>query len=1165
MGKINLLLDRKYLVGVSQQERITPGDRHALGHPCLRTTYTTNDDSISQQDFFRGATARYWSFKTGDSYETYADFGYLNKTEYHGTLHPGDVAILNTEGGNHKIAFTIGGAAASSFVKLPFLPSDPGAAGNWSMPEVEWGIEEVGVVSLEGGFNSILNDPVVWPDPTAPWSQKPPLWPYFGYPTNLGSPEDSLPAGFRNSGGPLPPAPGQGTIGMNNLARKKYVIINSRDTVWTAASAEAGMTSMNDVNNPTANNPAFSLDEWTPTWGDNWANYRGWWYDIGATAGAGGVAPWTDDTGTSYPGFVKGYARVYTANFFKDHAHKFFTPYGVNHPINLLGGSIAIKTAKIEPKYNYFSKGYEKAIENSDLDERLLPNSYMVYNYIDYYHPSASRRRGSGTRIDGRMRKTLRRLNCFWEGRGNAHGGWMPNTRGQISQLGYGSPKRSYLQKYASHNQGTLGALTSPDWNYRKGEIMSLNSHIGFTKEMMESDFVDYGEREDFPFGISIEFDTVMPGENTKLAKIFDDGDMDWAYDFITNNIILMNLQDWDWQACGGEPYTAYNETMAIAAQVTEYIPIDAKPDTPGLQLHLDAKHSYYGFDWAAPAETDGVTYWGYGPCYNSGMEAAAAPTGSEDTGDKNRDDYDAIVSNAVPALKCLDVGRMFDYANMSRRMPSAEEHSLTYGTTPSPILGQADKRGVARHQGVLVGAKHMLDGGNSATLWRNYAPKDVYNNQGPGCGAGSTVPTDSGFRDLLRAFEKVINQNSRSYLEMINGKLAYCETLAYKVDKYRVHDNDISTSDDDVLGDLIQTFYFPNIRALDKIKYVDTQVKYGVKYKYVVYAYNLVIGNQYCYENIPLGPSDKDGDAIPTAPPWTHPFYAHQFISAKIIETPYYEFETAQVRDLPPVFPEIETVPFKGINNKIRFLMQTQNVKYAFNPDQGSVKLWINEDEDKPRYRLQREFQQRPIGPIVFGSDDTEITFEIYRMTQKPTAYTDFAPHLHATVEGILSTGQRAVNLGFDDDIKPNTKYYYTFRCIDYHKGLSIPSPIYHVEIVDDNGRMFPVTGVYYISNHVDISKIAKPFRKYLQIGAAFAQKIIKPAAVPANLQPSVEPPSGLLGTSDSIASENSVWSEPGNKKVFKIRLTSKSTSKKLDLNVRLEEVPIINPIEES
>jgi hypothetical protein len=185
--------------------------------------------------------------------------------------------------------------------------------------------------------------------------------------------------------------------------------------------------------------------------------------------------------------------------------------------------------------------------------------------------------------------------------------------------------------------------------------------------------------------------------------------------------------------------------------------------------------------------------------------------------------------------------------------------------------------------------------------------------------------------------------------------------------------------------------------------------------------------------------------------------------------------------------------------------------------------------------------------------------------MTQKPTTYTDFAPHLHATVEGILPTGQRAVNLGFDDDIKPNTKYYYTFRCIDYHEGLSIPSPIYHVEIVDDNGRMFPVTGVYYISNHIDISKIAKPLRKYLQIGAAFAQKIIKPSAVPDNLQPSVAPDSGLLGTSDSIAAENSVWSAPSNKKIFKIRLTSKSTSKKLDLNVRLEEAPIINPTEES
>jgi hypothetical protein len=168
---------------------------------------------------------------------------------------------------------------------------------------------------------------------------------------------------------------------------------------------------------------------------------------------------------------------------------------------------------------------------------------------------------------------------------------------------------------------------------------------------------------------------------------------------------------------------------------------------------------------------------------------------------------------------------------------------------------------------------------------------------------------------------------------------------------------------------------------------------------------------------------------------------------------------------------------------------------------------------------------------------------------------------------------------MGFDDDIKPNTNYYYTFRCIDYHQGLSIPSPIYHVEIVDDNGRMFPIVEIFYITNGTTdseaIKKVMKPLRKYLQVGAAFAQKIISPdtlspGGVPIDLGPDQLPPGNLLGATPpgmtgGIPAQDSVWSLDTNKKVFKIRLTSKNTGKKIDLIVRLEEVPIINPIEGS
>ena len=41
-------------------------------------------------------------------------------------------------------------------------------------------------------------------------------------------------------------------------------------------------------------------------------------------------------------------------------------------------------------------------------------------------------------------------------------------------------------------------------------------------------------------------------------------------------------------------------------------------------------------------------------------------------------------------------------------------------------------------------------------------------------------------------------------------------------------------------------------------------------------------------------------------------------------------------------------------------------------------------------------------------------------------------------------------------DTIQTNKKYYYTFRTVDFHGNVSNPSPIYEVELVDDEGRRY-------------------------------------------------------------------------------------------------------------
>jgi len=288
--------------------------------------------------------------------------------------------------------------------------------------------------------------------------------------------------------------------------------------------------------------------------------------------------------------------------------------------------------------------------------------------------------------------------------------------------------------------------------------------------------------------------------------------------------------------------------------------------------------------------------------------------------------------------------------------------------------------------------------------------------------------------------------------------------------------------------------------------------------------------------------------------------FTVNQFGSIKLIEVPYFTYDPAEVRDLPPVFPEVEVVPFRAVSNKIRFLLQTQDVKYAFTPEK-----FIIEPSDLDAYALQRNYQGRPTGPIVFGSDDTEIIFNIYRTTERPKSYEDFSGQLLASVDGVTPSGARAVNIGYDDKIEPNRVYYYTFRCSDVHGGISIPSPVYQVELVDDNGRIFPAVDVFYIgekqsSESAQLKSVTKCGKKYLQIGASLAQSIVNTEGLTGeNISSEMPPPQALLTTQ-----ADGIWSTSTNKQVIKVRLTSKQTGKKMDINVELLENPIANPNEQ-
>ena len=278
-----------------------------------------------------------------------------------------------------------------------------------------------------------------------------------------------------------------------------------------------------------------------------------------------------------------------------------------------------------------------------------------------------------------------------------------------------------------------------------------------------------------------------------------------------------------------------------------------------------------------------------------------------------------------------------------------------------------------------------------------------------------------------------------------------------------------------------------------------------------------------------------------------------HMYPSVILLEEPYCEMNPVLIIDRPPVFPDVDIVPFKGVNDKVKILLNQQEITYSINPDGLHIDL-----TDIELYDQYRAAQGRLAGdPIIFKADDSGVSYEIYRTTVPPETYQDFSGFLVTNVYPDAATSAAHV-----DTILPNVNYYYTFRTRDYHGSISIPSPIFRVQLVDDNGRIYSIVETVEMASPAP-AKLVKSARRYIQIGPSLPQAIVDTGSIAALPDPNTAgrvdaPPFPInLGSIDE-----KIWST-GTDKIFKIRLTSKHTGKKMDLNVRFNQDPIVNPNE--
>ena len=374
-------------------------------------------------------------------------------------------------------------------------------------------------------------------------------------------------------------------------------------------------------------------------------------------------------------------------------------------------------------------------------------------------------------------------------------------------------------------------------------------------------------------------------------------------------------------------------------------------------------------------------------------------------------------------------------------------------------------------------------------------------------------------FRDNLQSIMDDPTKN-RTFREIMEGKLAYSETVMYRIVK---SEKKPSVDGEDTYEE-IQSFYLPNSNDIDVHRYIDTQVKYGKEYKYTVYAWQLVFGSMYRY----ISHFEWTYDDNPT-----RQIEYELLPDIRLFETPYFTYDRVRMLDKPPIAPNIEVIPFLGVNNKVKINLSPNTGHHFSEPvilEQGEQV--IAED--------MLYSQGRTDGKLEYRSDDPVSMYEIYRIEHHPESYDDF---FEKKLKDVGDPGF-ATSASTIEYLVPNKKYWYIFRSKDSHGHTSLPTPVYQVEIVDDDGAIYPLVSVVDFEEKVLVQN-SKPLKRIMQILPAF------PHTVPNNQN--FEGMESILdqypfGNDFTLGVDDpNLWGQ-----TFKIRLTSKKTGKKIDLKVK-------------
>jgi hypothetical protein len=418
--------------------------------------------------------------------------------------------------------------------------------------------------------------------------------------------------------------------------------------------------------------------------------------------------------------------------------------------------------------------------------------------------------------------------------------------------------------------------------------------------------------------------------------------------------------------------------------------------------------------------------------------------------------------------------------------------------------------------------------------------------------------------------------QNINQFLDLA-AEPRYNETIAYRIEKLEYSSG------------IKQNFYISHDQTSlnstpnrDGFAIYDTQIKYGQRYGYTAYAYQLVYGYSYKFSNLiasrKIATQDVSGKTVYCleffdtrdgsttsqlafgASTTTSVLTNDLFTDAQITsDSPYladFNFSiepTIKIIEIPLVAKDVgvldhpvkqlDIYPFQRMNDSqiIGFLLNldtNHDKKFPIGLSRGDL-------EYKDDYLKSNDLIETD--DITKSAAAPAHMIEVYRKTTKPTSISDFTNADLVSRKSLMIENSKynLSNCIYEEKVLSNKKIYYAIRATNRNFTTGKIPYVIEAELIDDGGYKYCVFNelqeedlTVNQNSQIDVSKQVKkifqliPNINQLQIDDSFADYG----------KPAFEQISNItIGTK-----EDSIFD-----KTFKIRLTSKKTGKKIDLNV--------------